>query len=657
MAPTRPRCVFGGGGDGRTAGPTGTTSSPPHVSMFVPVSGDIQRGYSPPYDWTNLMCGIAGAAWRGSLQLRISMEHAIQSLAKRGPDGHGRQIWHGHDSGWDIGHARLAINDLSPAGNQPISNEDGTLFLTFNGEIYNSPALRRICEDSGHVFRSSMDGEVILHLWEMGGLEAMAQLNGIFSFAIANTLTGEVTLVRDPLGVKPLYYALGAQGSLWFASELTALAALGAPMGSEDLVAFAQFLAFLWIPDTRTPYSNARSLGPGRALRWTKSGSSVIRYGVPLVPPEDPPRISENYALDAVRELFQRSVRRQLLSDVPIGLMSSGGVDSGLLWWAAQHKISKSFTIRWEGPSSEGLSDDAAAVATLEAQFNTPVHYVSGETMDLDIHPPSGDLLCDPGYALTRVIAARARDQGFKVLLCGHGADELLGGYRRHVAARLIERLRLGYVGGVASGIMARLKPRGLNAEYLSRIARASQERDSFRAYMQLLTFSSATDRARVLGCSAREVSDDVVWQSHRTAFDMLSPKLSFLRKVMTLDLQLYLPGQGLAYVDRAGMEFGVEIRVPWLDLEFVRWTLTLPDRLLIRRRQGKWLTRQLATEVMGSQLSNRPKRGFGAPSSHIRPSMVTLGEHGHRQSRYFALAEAMVRTRGEALSTRSTLC
>ncbi len=524
-------------------------------------------------------------------------------------------------------------------------NEDGSLFLTFNGEIYNYPELRRECEDAGHTFRSSMDGEVILHQWEMYGVQALPRLNGIFSLAIGSTQTGEVTLARDPLGVKPLCYVAGDDGTLWFASELSALAALGAPVGGEDLVALAQFLAFLWIPDPKTPFANVHSLRPGYALQWSKQGTVLLQYGAELVPPEEPVHISDSDALQAVRERFREAAQRQLLSDVPIGLMASGGVDSGLLWWAARDRVSRSFTIQWQERTNEGLDDDARAVADLEQMFGTPVDYVPGEAMKLDVCPPSGDLLCDPGYALTRVIAARARQAGFKVLLCGHGADELLGGYRRHVVARLVEHLRLGRAGSLMSGAMGRTTfgSWGVKAEYISRLARASSEGDSFRSYMQLLTFSSASDRARVLDCTVQEVSDDVVWQHHRAAFDLLSPKLSFLRKVMTLDLKLYLPGQGLAYVDRAGMEFGVEIRVPWLDLDFVRWTLGLPDHLLIRKRQGKWLTRRLAGEIMGSKLSQRPKRGFGAPASHIRPNMSNPGQHGFRQSRYFALAEAMI--------------
>jgi asparagine synthase (glutamine-hydrolysing) len=160
---------------------------------------------------------------------------------------------------------------------------------------------------------------------------------------------------------------------------------------------------------------------------------------------------------------------------------------------------------------------------------------------------------------------------------------------------------------------------------------------------MQLCTYSTASDRARVLGCTEAEVSDDVVWQRHQEVFDRLPAGPSFLRKVMALDLAVYLPGLGLAYVDRAGMEFGVEIRVPWLDLDFVRWTLALPDDALMRRGTGKQVSRQLAERVLPPVVASRPKRGFAAPASRVAPSGVTAGDRGFRQGSYFGRAARMV--------------
>lgn len=592
------------------------------------------------------MCGIAGSA-HPFPSPPDDGSAALESLRRRGPDGSDRQAWSGENGTWQLLHTRLAINDLSAAGDQPISDEDGSLVMVFNGEIYNSPELRRRCEAAGHRFRSTMDGEVILHLWEMEGAASLARLNGIFALAIADTRTGEVVLARDPLGVKPLFYSLDERGSLWFASELTSLRAAGAPMGGEDLVGLAQFLTFLWVPAPRTPFQGAASLPPGTMLQWSSTGSKTLRYVEPLVPSEEPLRLTADAARVEAGERFAAAAQRQLLSDVPIGLMASGGIDSGLLWWATHETLDHAYTIDWTGGrTAEGLGDETAGVTDLQQRFGTRVTRIPGHDVDMEMLPISGDLFADPAYELTRMIARRAREDGLKVLLSGQGGDELFGGYRRHVAAPLVGRLRLGRLGGLAADAMTAKQLPGLGGvrgEYLARLARASSASDGFAAYMQLSTYSSATDRARILDCDVHEVSDEVVWEQHRTVFEALPPSLSFLRKAMTVDLQVYLPGLGLAYVDRAGMEFGVEIRVPWLDLDYVRWSLTLPDGLLVRGRQGKWLTRDVAAQVISPQMAARPKRGFGAPAASVPSAPTAVGERGFRQSRYLNLATSVL--------------
>lgn len=587
------------------------------------------------------MCGIAGRAARGPSSALGSA--ALAALAHRGPDADGRTAWSGARSSWELAHTRLSILDLSPAGNQPMENEDGSLVMVFNGEIYNSPELRHYCQAKGHRFRSGMDGEVILHLWEMEGPACLDRLNGIFAVAVASTRTGELVLARDPLGVKPLFYALGPGGGVWFASELGALAAAGAPLGPADVVALAQFLSFLWVPDPRTPYAGARSLEPGHALRWTPEGTHLSRYGEPLAPSCDPVPVPPAQALAQVQERFCEAARRQLQSDVPIGLMASGGVDSGLLWWATTAGLDRAYTIAWPAEGDfERLGDDRRAVDELARRFGTPVEHLPGEDAE-DVAARSGDLFADPAYGLTRLIARRAAQRGHKVLLSGQGGDELFAGYRRHSLAPLVARLRLGPAGRGLERLLVGLPASHLATEYAARLARAVSEREPFRGYMQLCTYSTATDRARALDCSEAEVDDEVVWQRHRQVFESLPARTSFLRRAMALDLAVYLPGLGLAYVDRAGMEFGVEIRVPWLDLDLVRWSLALPDRVLLHRGRGKWLTRELAARVLSPGVAHRPKRGFAAPAASVAAGSGERGERGHRQGAYFARARQIL--------------
>src|ERR1022692_450265 len=584
------------------------------------------------------MCGIAGHVGR---RVTAPLDGSvIDALRHRGPDAQRTERCGVGDMTADLAFARLAIVDLSDAGQQPMSNEDGRFTMVFNGEIYNSPALRRECEHAGHRFRSSMDGEVILHLWETEGSAALGRLNGIFAVAVHDSVTGELFLARDPLGVKPLVYA-EASGELWFASELRALLAMGAPTGGRDLVALAQFLSFLWIPDPRTPYAGVRSVEPGTVLRWTPGGSKVSRYCLPLHPVESPQALLPEHAVEELRSQLASAVRRQLLSDVPIALMASGGVDSSLIWWAAGEGIERAYTIEWaDTTGDERLSEDTATVRALSDLLGTPVTYVAGEQAS-DSRPRAGDLFADPAHDLARAISRQASGDGFKVLLSGQGGDELFAGYSRHRVAPFLRYIRSGGVAKAAELALSRYG-RGLRAEYLTRMARAASEPDLFGSYMQICTYSTAADRARILGCSEAEVGNNVVWERHRAVFDALPAGASFLRKVIALDLAVYLPGLGLAYNDRASMEHGVEVRVPWMDLHLVRWSLTLPDSVLIRRQRAKWLPKELAARVISPQVARRAKRGFAAPAHRVAPER-TPGSKGFRQGRYFALATSIL--------------
>jgi asparagine synthase (glutamine-hydrolysing) len=441
--------------------------------------------------------------------------------------------------------------------------------------------------------------------------------------------------------VKPLFYSRQEDGALAFASEIAALRALGVGGGGDDLVALAQFLSFLWIPDPRTPHTDVRSLEPGQALSWSASGVRTFAYGEPFMPA---PADGTDADARELGERFRAASRRQLLSDVPIGLMASGGVDSGLILSATHDAIARCFTITWPGESGrEALQQDEAAVRDLERRFAVPVSYIGGATAEDDLLPSSGDLFADPAHGLTRLIARTARERGLKVLLSGQGGDELFGGYRRHSVAPILARVRLGAAGRWVERAVQRLPLHRVGSEYAARLLRALSEGDAFSAYMQLCTYSTAAERAAALDCTEAEVADEVVWQRHREVFERIPAETSLLRKFMALDLHVYLPGLGLAYVDRAGMEFGVEVRVPWLDLEFVRWTLSLPDEAIVRKGRGKWLPRSLAADVLDPNIANRPKRGFAAPAERVSAAVDTSGARGFRQGAYFGRAKKLL--------------
>jgi len=561
-------------------------------------------------------------------------------LTHRGPDASGRALLDVPGGAATLFHERLAIQDLTLAGAQPFTSSDGRFVLVYNGEIYNYPELRRDCEARGDVFRSDMDGEVILHLWAREGAMALSRLNGIYASVVVDTLTGEVVLARDPAGVKPLF-VVEKQGRLWFASEIVALTRMGAPTGGADATGLGQFLTFLWIPQSHTPHLNVRSLPPGGSVTWR---AGVTHAGRVTYTATTLGQGSERPHLDEVASRVTEATRRQLLSDVPIGLMASGGVDSSLLWWAAGDGLERAFTIAWGRESGgERLSEDADAVRHLQRRMGTSTTYLQGADAEQVVLPLSGDLFADPAFELTRQIACAAKVDGFKVLLAGQGGDELFGGYRRHSVASALQRVRMGRGGKFAERILGLAPGNRVGVEYAARVARALAEPDPFSGYMQLCSYSTARERAEALDCTEGEVADEIVWAQHRAAYDGQPDNSSFLRKVMSVDQSVYLPGLGLSYMDRAGMEFGVEIRLPWLDLELLAWSQELPDDMLVRRGRGKWLTKALAERELGEHLAHRPKRGFAAPARLVKRGSHLSGDRGHRQGNYFARARQVL--------------
>lgn len=584
------------------------------------------------------MCGIAGVA--STSDARVA-DGSASSLVHRGPDGSGHAAAEGAGWRWELLHTRLSIVDLTSAGNQPMASGDDRYVLSYNGEIYNAPSLRAELEGRGHRFRSHMDGEVILHLWEEIGEAALERLNGIFAVAVADRVDGTIVLARDPLGVKPLFTVVEGD-TVWFASELTALDAIGASLGGPDVVGLAQFLTFLWIPDPHTPYERARAVPPGHLLRWRRGIATVSRYGEPLVPTPVDGR-PDAVLIEEAEEHIRAATRRQLLADVPIGIMASGGVDSSLLWTAAGAAIGHAFTIKWEGTADESLEEDTHAVRRLRSLLGTDVVEMRGEGAPPPAPSRSGDLFADPAYQLTSHIAAGARARGYKVLLSGQGGDELFGGYRRHRVAGLLARRGLRPVGAAVDRVLAG-RQGSVRLEYAARLARATAATSPLDGYLQLCTYSTAVDRARILGCTEGEVADEVVWARHSEVFESLPTDLSFFRRAITLDLLVYLPGLGLAYADRAAMEHSVEVRVPLLDLELVRWALGLPDSALLRRGRGKWIARQAAERWFGAALAHRPKRPFGAPAGAVSDAPgFDVGSRGFRQDRYLARASTVL--------------
>lgn len=580
------------------------------------------------------MCGIGGAA--GTSLDNLMTGDAKDALRHRGPDGAGNLDLQGEGWGVSLSHTRLAINDLSDAGLQPFSHDATPLVMSFNGEIYNYAELRRSCEAFGYRFRSNMDGEVIIPLFEREGVECFKRLNGIFAIAIADQRTGELWLTRDRLGVKPLLYRREAT-RFFFASEPACLQEMSGQPLSVDETALAQYFTFLYVPHPRTRHREIRSLRPGEVLRWRQGDPLDIKPGPHTIAP--PSRLltpEPSVAQAELERLFGAAVRRQTLSDVPIGLMASGGVDSSLVWAAQPEAIARAFTAVPQGSDIEGFWEDASASRRLAAHYSTPLSDVVIPEETGAFAPRSGDLLADPSYLLANRIAQGARAEGIKVLFSGQGADECFAGYRRHQAYRWLEIARS------FRGPLSRLLPvsdafasGSVQREYGVRLVRAARSPDAFGAYYQLYSYSSAEERARLLDAHTSEVADAVVAEEHRRVWEGLPGPWSDLKKALVLDLLVYMPGINLAVTDRAGMSAGVEIRVPWLDDHVVDFSLSLDPSVMLTARDRKTLPVAMSRETLPRYVWDRPKRAFGVPTSTLP------AEGSRRQSRYIAYAAA----------------
>jgi asparagine synthase (glutamine-hydrolysing) len=568
------------------------------------------------------MCGIAGIFGEANEDLA---QDFCRTLEHRGPDDAGCFV---SDAGpVTLASRRLAILDLSPAGHQPMATADGRYTLVYNGEIYNFTDLARPMREAGHRFRSRGDTEVLLEVLAQRGRAALPDLNGMFAFALWDSREHRGLLARDPFGVKPLYYADIGGGKLIFGSELKALLLHPEVSREVDPAALEDYLAFLWTPEPATLLAGVRKLPAGCSLEW-KDGSYTIRPFYELLGRDGPPR-SDRDAAAELREQLRLAVRRQQVSDVPVGLFLSGGLDSSaiLAQIAAEGGTEvRCYTAAFPAGDNayDQFTDDLPYARMVARHFGVRLQ-------EFDIRADVADLLprllyhldeplADPAILNTYLICRQARQDGAIVLLSGQGADELLGGYRRHLAPLLNARLaglpaavRAG-VGRVATAVPAG-RPGRLGGwmrrgrKLLAPLAQPPLEQ--YVEYCQWLSDERARsllhpDLAAPLGC--RRPSD------HTRALLAESPSSELLDRMLYRDLRSFLPALNLLYTDKMGMAASVEARVPYLDTELAAFAWQLPARQKVRGRRGKWLLREAMRGVLPDAVLRRPKTGFGAP-------------------------------------------
>jgi asparagine synthase (glutamine-hydrolysing) len=599
------------------------------------------------------MCGIAGAYnWPdgGSLTERLTA-----AIAHRGPDGTGRYAHVAGGREVHLGHRRLSIVDLSPTGAQPMVS-DG-LALTYNGELYNAGELRIELESAGVRFRGTSDTEVVLEAWRRWGLGCLPRLRGMFAFGIFDERTGELVLVRDQLGIKPLFFVQRGDG-LVFASELKALAATLADTLHVDYSALVASLLYYWVPDSRCVFREAEKLEPGTWLRCRPDGNVERGRFWSIRDVAEQAERAEPADLEAVVE---DSTRRHLIADVPVATFLSGGLDSSYVTaLAARHKPGISaYTIGFRPADAkfEAMPDDLRYARQVAARFGVDLHEIEIAPQVLDLLPRMvhhlDEPIGDPAAINTYLICTAAREAGVKVMLSGMGADELFAGYRKHLANVLAVRYQRvpGAVRTPVRALVDRLPVASANRGYRS--VRFAKRFLSFadlpeeNAFRRSYTMYDRLELLDLVNPDLASAVDDVLIEHADTYADQALR--DHVNRMCLADSRMFLPGLNLAYTDRASMAASTEVRVPFVDVDVVEAAFRLPGRHKIVGRSGKVALKQAALSILPAEIVHRPKGLFSAPlrawmSRDLAPLVREVVNEGVLVSSGFLRREALQR-------------
>jgi asparagine synthase (glutamine-hydrolysing) len=578
------------------------------------------------------MCGIAGVVNTGDRETLARITHV---QAHRGPDDSGvwdRKFPDGSYIG--LGSRRLAILDLSPVGHMPMCNEDGTVWITYNGEIYNFADLRRELEAKGHRFVSHTDTEVILHLYEQGGPECVKRLNGMFAFAICDlrSSTPLLFMARDHFGIKPFYYFHDGK-CFAFASEIKALLQVPEIEAELDPQALHQFLTFLWVPDPKTMFRRILKLPAGHYAIWRNRELTIQQYWDLTFPTADHNYSgSEDDLADEIRERFRRSVEAQMVSDVPIGAFLSAGLDSSsivAMMRNATNQPVRTYTVTFPQKCRVGEStlDDPEVATRLARRLGC-------ENQRIVVEPDVTELLpklawhmdeptADPAIITAYCVCREARKQA-TVLLSGVGGDELFAGYRKHVAhywAETYSHLPALARHGMESALTCLPSFRGTAFKGGVRLAKKMARSASLSAtdrFVANCTYLDGGQKAALYtpDLAAEAFTFDPACQ-HTAAFERLQ-NADFLHQMLYLDTKIFMPTLNLTYNDKMSMASSVEVRVPFLDrelAEFVAWRV--PPKLKLKgflRPTTKYIFRRAMRNVLPQEVLQQPKAGFAAP-------------------------------------------
>ena len=565
------------------------------------------------------MCGITGIFdTRGQRPIAPAvLQRMNDAQHHRGPDEGSVHI----EPGVGLGHRRLSIIDVA-TGQQPLFNEDGSVVIVFNGEIYNFQELMPELQALGHVFRTKSDTECIVHAWEAWGEDCVKRLRGMFAFALWDRNRQTLFMARDRLGVKPFFYALLDDGTLLFGSELKSVLTHGGLKRDVDPLAIEEYFALGYVAEPRTIFQQAKKLSPGHMLIW-KRGDRIEPAPRPFwdVNFSLGSSIGVEEACEELRRRLSEAVRLRMISEVPLGAFLSGGVDSSAVV-ATMAGLSDSPVRTCSIAFDDPLFNESQFAQIVADRYRTDHHVETVKSDDFDLidtlahlyDEPYADSSAIPTYRVCQLARKRVT-----VALSGDGGDETFGGYRRYRMHLMEERMRSSLPYGLRKplfGALGRFYPK---ADWAPRMFRAKttfegMARNSVEAYFHSVSILRGPMRERLFSDSLKRqlggYNARAVFDRHAAVAQTDDP----LALIQYLDLKTYLVGDINTKVDRASMAHSLEVREPLMDHPLVEWLATLPSNLKVKGNEGKFLLKKAMEPALSNDILYRPKMGFAVP-------------------------------------------
>ena len=572
------------------------------------------------------MCGVFG-----SVGHTVPSNEIIRRLRHRGPDDDGVVVFESSNGPVVLVSTRLAIRDLSPNGHMPMQNEDGTVTLSYNGELFDTDDLERRVRQAGLPLRSSSDTELVLRAYELFGADCVDHLDGMFAFAIWDQRRQQMFIARDRFGIKPLYYSVRGL-SFVCSSEVKAILALPGFQASIDPVALQQYLTFLWVPDPRTMFDGICKLEAGHCAIFRNGQLSIRQYwdlDFPRAGADFPK--SEEALIDEFRSLFDDSVRRHMISDVPVGAFLSAGLDSSsIVASMAKHASGpvKTYTIAFPSSLSSLTMDDTAVAARTAAHFGCDHHQIDVEPNVVDLLPKvvwhMDEPVADPA-AITAYLVNQEARKDVTVVMSGVGGDELLAGYRKHVAQRwatLYRRIPKALTGRALPWVGERI-PAFIGTRLADpiRLTRKMIESGTLPPDDMFLRYSTYLTRPEIAELLTPDVWKAVEgtepWAEHRRHFAKVG-EADELNRLLYVDTKAFMASLNLTYNDKMSMANSTEVRLPFLDRRLAEFCAReVPPGLKLHggmRPTTKHLLRRAMADRLPAEVFDQRKAGFGAP-------------------------------------------